>query len=401
MRGVGIANHRASDRKASRMASEIAEFSKFISYPVIVEVVFVVSCFCGCDGSERDHQIAVKALEARGAHVVQHRVSCFVEFNGMRGFSDSDLSDLQVHLDALQKISAIGLYETNITDTALGIVSRYETIRVLNLSRTQVSGENLATLGDIRDLEEIELNDAPRLENIDGLVLCASLARLSLDGIDFSKFTGRPFSYLDQLKDLSLNRSVLTRRDFESLAELPSLRSVSLNDAKYEMKDLEVLKKSSIKILTVPAVAQDKMDPDKEAKLVAEKFAKELLVEKDAVEAAKFINVPFVEIIQAKEDKLTVIQKFADVEKRIQTVVKDHEMLGIRAKVSIDQVEHVTPENISVLKKIPKEVFNEKTDRIIGIELSQEGGFSFDLLTLVSWHKDQPKVIGYGLYFSR
>lgn len=152
--------------------------------------------------------------------------------------------------------------------------------------------------------------------------------------------------------------------------------------------------------LVLTAVAQEKMDQGKQAQQLSERFATELLVKKDAVEATKLTTVPFVEIVQGREDKPTLIKKSADVEKQFQAVVEDHEKLGIRRKVKIEKV-YDAPEDVVLLEKIPEGVFNDKTDRIIAIDLTQEGGFAFGLLTLVSWRKEEPKVIGYGIYFSR
>ena len=151
--------------------------------------------------------------------------------------------------------------------------------------------------------------------------------------------------------------------------------------------------------LASPSAAQEKADKAGLAKVVAEKFAKEFIQDKNAVGAAKLTSVPFLEIKQGREKTPKKIEKSADVEKQLQNVVKKHDEIGIRAKVTIEKVDEIS--GGVKFDEATKEVFNPKTDRVFLIRFTQERGFPFELLTLVGWREDQLKVIGYGLYFSR
>jgi hypothetical protein len=163
-------------------------------------------------------------------------------------------------------------------------------------------------------------------------------------------------------------------------------------------KKLMVVAAINLIWLAAPVPAQEKVDKAKMAKFAAEKFAKEFIQDKNVVAAMKLTSAPFLEIEQGREQKPKKIEKSADVEKQLREVVKRHDEIGIRAKVTISKVREASAD---VLDKSTKEVFDSKTDRIFVIQFTQDGGFPFELLALVGWRDDQPKVIGYGLYFSR
>lgn len=152
-------------------------------------------------------------------------------------------------------------------------------------------------------------------------------------------------------------------------------------------------------LVASPAAAQNKVEFASKAKLVAEKFAKEFIQEKNVAEAMKLTSAPFFEIEQGREKKPRKMEKSVEVEKQIQNVVKRHDEMGIRAKVIIVKIQGASGE-VS-LDKSTMDVFNPKTDRIYIVQFDQERGFTFSLLTLVAWREDQLKVVGYGLYFSR
>jgi len=164
-------------------------------------------------------------------------------------------------------------------------------------------------------------------------------------------------------------------------------------------KKLMIVAAMNLIWLASPAAAQEKADKATRAKLEAEKFAKAFIQDKNVVEATKLTTAPFLVIEQGREQNPKKIEKSADVEKQLQAVVKRHEEIGIRARVTIAKVDDASGD--VQLDRSTKEVFNPKTDRIFVVRFAQNGGFPFELLTLVAWREDQPKVIGYGLYFSR
>lgn len=146
------------------------------------------------------------------------------------------------------------------------------------------------------------------------------------------------------------------------------------------------------------AAAQEKGDNAKLAKLVAETFAKEFIQDKNVEAAMKLTSVPFLQIEQGREQKPKRIEKSAGVQKQIQEIVKRHDEIGIRAKVTITKVNDVSGE--VQLDKSTNEVFNAKSDRAFIIRFTQDGGFPFDLLTLVGWREGRPKVSDSGFFFS-
>src|SRR5262245_13700918 len=91
--------------------------------------------------------------------------------------------------------------------------------------------------------------------------------------------------------------------------------------------------------LLPPAVAQEKADKGAMAKIIAEQFAKKFIQDKNAAEAMELTSVPFLAIEQGREQRPKRIGKFADVEKRIRAVLKQHDENGIRGKVTIAKVD--------------------------------------------------------------
>lgn len=165
------------------------------------------------------------------------------------------------------------------------------------------------------------------------------------------------------------------------------------------LKKLMVVAAMIVPLLASCAAAQEKGNKADMAKVVAGKFAKDFIQDKNVAEAMKLTSVPFLEVEQGRERSPKKIEKSADVKKRLESVVKRHDEIGIRAKVTIAKVQDASAD--VQLDKSTKDVFDAKTDRIFVISFVQNGGFPFELLTLVSSREDKSKVIGFGLYFSR
>lgn len=152
--------------------------------------------------------------------------------------------------------------------------------------------------------------------------------------------------------------------------------------------------------LQAAALAQEKTSEDEKAKIVGEKFAKALLVEKNLKEAAKLTAVPFLDILQGREEKPRRLENAEDVKTLMTVVVKDHKALGIKKKVTLARVDILAPDKVNPrLKKPLDDIFKKKAGRVIQANFIQDDALPFTLTIVIGWREDEAKVVGYGLYF--
>lgn len=165
------------------------------------------------------------------------------------------------------------------------------------------------------------------------------------------------------------------------------------------LKKLVPLAAINVILLAWTATTEEKGDKPDGSKAVAAKFAKVFVQDKNVAETMNLTSVPFLEIEQGRETSPKKIDKSADLKKRLESVMKRHDEVGVRTKVEIAKVQEAS-KGVR-LGKPAEDIFNPKTDRMFVITFVQDGGFPFELLTLVSSRDNMLKVVGYGLYFSR
>jgi hypothetical protein len=158
--------------------------------------------------------------------------------------------------------------------------------------------------------------------------------------------------------------------------------------------------------LTSTAAAQDNKVMSEQAKVVAEKFVKALLVDLKADDAMEFVAVPYFHMgpnpkVKGQEDgKPTVLKKLDAVKQEIAVFVKNRNGEKLTGKLSSHENTYdAFPRSDSKQTRKALDEVMKKTDRVVTVRLATDdeksvGGYA-DLTVLVSWRNGQPKVAGY------
>jgi hypothetical protein len=152
-------------------------------------------------------------------------------------------------------------------------------------------------------------------------------------------------------------------------------------------------------------VAQEKADQlDEQAKAVAEKFTRALVIDIKVDSVMTLVAVPYISFSRdpKEETKLQVLNKIDDVRKQFLAAMEGKKpltgKLTIREVIAYEKAtaEHKPPEEV---RKALDEAL-KKTDRIVRVRLGdKDDGRYAEVITFVSWREGQPKVVGYRLGF--
>ena len=138
--------------------------------------------------------------------------------NDVDSVNDHDLQTLIPHLQQFDKLYALGLTGTDISDEGLSYLVDFNHLARLYISGTNITDHGLQHLSGLENLEYLSLDDCNITdEGVRHLQNLKTLESLSLDGTDITDEGLKHLRSLTNLKDLSVSNTGVTD---EGCAEL-------------------------------------------------------------------------------------------------------------------------------------------------------------------------------------
>jgi hypothetical protein len=181
-----------------------------------------------------------RVTDAGIAHLADCRNLTWLDLAGTR-VSDAGIGEL----GQLRQLERLSLRQTAITDAALSTVGKYSGLDDLNLAQTGVTDRGMLDLRGLRNLTAIWLEQTAVGD--DGVAALSRLGRLEVLDLAATKITDGALRHVGGLRNLAalyLSHTAVTDAGLVPLRRLRQLQLVQLDGAKVTGAGVEALKNS-------------------------------------------------------------------------------------------------------------------------------------------------------------
>lgn len=186
-----------------------------------------------------------KAISSKGLQVLANMPRLRILNLSKTKMSDQDL-DL---LKGLSHLTDLGLQSTKITDMAMEHLVKFPGLEGLDLAQTKITDAGLKALAQLKNLRALDLSSTAVGD--DGMVHIAKLTNLRNLLIPSTKVTDSGLVHLKNLSNLQslyLNGPGITDKGFAEIVALPALREIAVRGTKVTPEKIKEIKQAKPKL---------------------------------------------------------------------------------------------------------------------------------------------------------
>jgi len=166
-------------------------------------------------------------------------ITCCTSPSYLRRFRPDDLNEVDInknetvtsetlnYMDHLSGLVVLSIFETEINDECIPILEQFPALNTLDCSNTNVTGEGLAKLKNLKNLINLRANEIPKVSVLlPVLQKNQTVVELHIDGSPLNSADHTTLTKIKSLKSLSVSATNLTFAGLEILSHCPNLEEL-------------------------------------------------------------------------------------------------------------------------------------------------------------------------------